>query len=472
MGALAACDAPVNDSGVIDPRDGAWRVATDLDRAGRRAEPARDDTHDADALLPSEVLAYERDRAERFLNVVRVAVLALLGVAAMLYAPSLTSALNRVNRLVLLPTLAWSILQVPLFHRRRRLPQWLRIVNPLVDITAVSCIIGGYALVSTPIIALESPITTAYFIIVAALPVASTTRKAAMVSALAVAEYATLVVGFVWSGRLALVTSPLAAAAGVNAVSPLDEGARLFLLACAGAVATYATHWQERLSTRYAEASRASEQLQARLDQAQLQTLKLQLHPHFLFNTLNAITALIHRAPERAERMVAGLSELLRISLGSAAEQEITLERELEVLAHYVAIQQERFQGRLTVRMEIAPETRRALVPNLILQPLVENAIQHGIGPRASGGIVEVAAERTLRGLVLTVRDDGVGEPVPLVRREGVGLANSRARLASLYGDAQQLVAAPRVGGGFEVWILVPFHTEPAARLVAAGLSA
>ncbi len=442
------------------------------DATGRDRSSDGDLVSEASALLPSEVLAYERDRAERMLNVVRVAVLALLGVAALLYAPSLTPALNRVNRLVLLPTLAWSVLQVPLFHGRRRLPRWLRIVNPLVDITAVSCIIGGYGLVSTPILALQSPIITAYFIIVAALPVASTTRKAAMVSALAVTEYAALVVGFIASGRLALVSSPLAAAAGASGVSPLDEGARIFLLACAGAVATYATHWQERLSTRYAEASRASEQLQARLDQAQLQTLKLQLHPHFLFNTLNAITALIHRAPERAERMVAGLSELLRISLGHASEQEITLERELEVLAHYVAIQQERFQGRLTVRMDIAPDARRALVPNLILQPLVENAIKHGIGPRASGGVVEVSASRSLRGLVVTVRDDGVGEPSPLVRREGVGLANSRARLASLYGDAQQLVAAPRAEGGFEVWIVLPFHTEPAPRIVAAGLSA
>lgn len=429
-----------------------------------------DDGRPAVTLSPRDVLAVERDRAERALNGVRIVVLVLLGGAALLYAPSLTPALNRTNIAILVPTLAWAVLQVPLFHRRRRLPSWLSVLNPVLDITAVSCIIGGYALASTPMLALKTPIITAYFIILAALPVASSTRKAAVVSALAVVEYAALVIGFAVSGRLALVANPVLAL-GADGVSPLDEGARLFLLACAGAVATYATRWQERLWTRYAEASRASEQLQAQLDQAQLQTLKLQLHPHFLFNTLNAITALIHRAPDRAERMVAGLSELLRISLGSASEQEVPLSREIEVLEHYVDIQQERFQGRLVVHMDVAPEVREALVPNLILQPLVENAIKHGIGPRASGGVVDVVARRTRDGLHLLVRDDGVGEGAPQSRREGVGLANSRARLTSLYGDAHTLMAGARANGGFEVSIVIPFHTEPAARLVAAAIA-
>jgi hypothetical protein len=435
---------------------------------GSEGAPPRGGALDLD---PAQVLSAERDRAERALNVVRIGVLALLGVAALLYAPSLTPALNRVNVLVLFPTLAWAVLQGPLLHRRRRLPQWLSMANAVVDVTAVSCIIGGYAIAASPMLALKSPITTAYFIIVAALPVASSTRKAAIVSTLAVAEYALLVVLFVASGALPLITSPVAAVGAVG-VSPLDEGARLFLLACAGAVATYATRWQERLGARYAEASRASEQLQARLDQAQLQTLKLQLHPHFLFNTLNAITALIHRAPARAERMVDGLSELLRISLGSAAEQEVPLERELEVLAHYVAIQQERFQGRLAVRVSVDPAVQHALVPNLILQPLVENAIKHGLGSRASGGTVTVQASRAPDGVHLLVQDDGVGEATPHARREGVGLANARARLASLYGSAYRLAAAARATGGFEVSIVLPYHTEPAARLVAAQLHA
>lgn len=421
-------------------------------------------------MLSGEVLALERDRAERALNVVRIVVLAALGIAAALYAPTLTPALNVVNVAVLVPTIAWALLQVPLFHRRRRLPPLLSLLNPVLDITAVSCIIGGYAIAAGPALALKTPIVTAYFIIVAALPVASTTRKAAIVSALAVLEYGALVVGFVVVGELELVMSPVAAIAG-RVASPLDEGARLFLLACAGAVATYATRWQEQLAGRYAALSRASEQLQAQLDQAQLQTLKLQLHPHFLFNTLNAITALIHRAPDRAERMVAGLSELLRISLGSAAEQEVALAREVEVLEHYVDIQRERFQGRLVVHVDVAPETRPALVPNLILQPLVENAIQHGIGPRATGGTVSVIARRTDDGLRLVVRDNGVGDVGTATRREGVGLSNSRARLASLYGEAFEFTAVAPDAGGFEVTIVLPYHTEPAARLVAASLS-
>ena len=420
-------------------------------------------------LSPREVLALERDRAERALNVVRIVVLALLGGAALLYAPSLTPALDRVNVLILAPTLTWAVLQVPLFHRRRRLPAWLSIANPVLDITAVSCIIGGYAFASSPALALKTPIISAYFIIMAALPVASSTRKAAMVSALAVVEYAGLVVGFASSGRLAIVASPVAAL-NATGISLLNEGARLLLMACAGAVATYATWWQEQLSARFTAASRASAQLQAQLDQAQLQTLKLQLHPHFLFNTLNAITALIHRAPERAERMVAGLSELLRMSLGSAAEQEVPLEREVEVLEHYVDIQRERFQGRLAVHVDIAVQVRAALVPNLILQPLVENAIKHGIGPRASGGVVAVVARRSDDALLLIVRDDGVGEVAPQTRHEGVGLANSRARLTSLYGDAHQFTASPLAAGGFEVTIVIPYHTEPAARLVAADV--
>ena len=419
---------------------------------------------------PGEVLDVERDLAERALNVVRIIVLLLLGGAALLYAPSLTPALNRTNVAILVPTLAWAVVQIPLFHRRRRLPPWLSVFNPVLDITAVSCIIGGYALASTPMLALKTPIITAYFVILAALPVASSTRKAAFVSALAVVEYAALVVGFALSGDLALVSSPVQAL-GSEGVSPLDEGARLFLLACAGAVATYATRWQERVWRRYAEVSRASEQLQAQLDQAQLQTLKLQLHPHFLFNTLNAITALIHRAPDRAERMVDGLSELLRISLGSAAEQEVPVWREIEVLEHYLDIQQERFQGRLVVHLTVEDGVREALVPNLILQPLVENAIKHGIGPRASGGVVDVTAARVDHALQLVVRDDGVGEPDPGARREGVGLANSRARLTSLYGEAHRLIARGRAEGGFEVAITIPFHTDPAPRLVAAGMT-
>jgi hypothetical protein len=407
-----------------------------------------------------QLLAIERDRAERLLNAVRLVVLMLLGIAAFVYAPTLTPALVRTNIIVLLPMMAWTVLQYPLFYHRPMLPWWLSLANPVVDITAVTAILAGYGAAQSPSLALKTPMFVAYFIILAALPVASSTRKAALVSLLAVAEYLVLVLAFLASGRLGTVLSPIEASA-LPLVSPLDEGAKMLLLACAGAVATYATLWQERLSARYSQVTRQSEQLQSRLAQAQLESLKLQLHPHFLFNTLNAITALVHTDPGMAERMISGLSELLRLSLGSAGDQEVPLARELELLEHYLDIQQVRFHDRLSVRYDVPQETAPAYVPNLLLQPLVENAIKHGIGPRAAAGRIAVVARRRNGVLELEVTDDGVGETPGTERREGVGLGNSRARLRSLYGDAQRFEAGGRPEGGFRVHIELPFHDQP-----------
>jgi LytS/YehU family sensor histidine kinase len=244
-------------------------------------------------------------------------------------------------------------------------------------------------------------------------------------------------------------------------VSLLDEGAKILLLACAGAVATYAAHWQERLSRRFSEAARESEELQGRLDQARLQALRLQLQPHFLFNTLNTITALVHRDPPSAERMVTGLSELLRVSLGNAGEQEVRLDRELEVLRHYLDIQLVRFSDRLSVRFDIDPAARDAMVPSLLLQPLAENAIKHGISPRVAAGHLHISVRRHNEKLSLEVGDDGVGTRGSQPLTEGVGLGNARARLASLYGEQHRLEAGPRPGGGFTVKIEIPFYTEP-----------
>ncbi|HEX7123402.1 MAG TPA: histidine kinase [Gemmatimonadaceae bacterium] len=407
------------------------------------------------------LLAIERDRAERLLNAVRLVVLLLLAVAAGVYGTTLPPALNRVNVAVLIPMLAWTVAQHRLFYHRPMLPAWLSLANPVVDLTAVTAILGAYGFAAGPELALKTPIFVAYFIILAALPVASSTRKAAAVSALAVVEYGVLVAVALATGRLTTVISPVEAAASA-AVSPLDLGAKLLLLACAGAVATYATRWQERLTRRYTEAAQASERLQTRLDQAQLQALKLQLQPHFLFNTLNTITALIHRDPVAAERMVSGLSELLRFSLGTAGEQEVPLERELEVTRHYLDIQQVRFQDRLSVSFEVEADAPRAYVPNLLLQPLVENALKHGIGPRAAAGHIAIAARRRNGVLTLEVRDDGLGEREGAPRQEGVGLGNSRARLQSLYGDAHRFEAGGEPSGGFRVYIEIPWHTRPA----------
>lgn len=409
------------------------------------------------------VLDRQRDRAERMLNRARLIVLVLLGAAALVYAPNLTPALNRVNVLVLAPILGWTLLQSQLFYRRPRLPAWLGVVNPIADITAVTAIIGGYAFAQSATLALKTPIFLMYFVILAALPIAASTRKAAAVACMALGCYGGLVAYFITTGRLPTVLNPVAASQ-VARVSPLDEGAKLLLLAVAGAIAIYATNWQERLATSFSRATEEREQLEARLARAQLQSLRLQLHPHFLFNTLNTINALIGTDRHAAERVVSGLSELLRMSLSSASEQEVSLARELELLAHYIEIQQIRFQDRLTVSFRIDADARHALVPNLMLQPLVENAIRHGIAPRAAPGHVVVAATRRGSRLEISVVDDGVGENPRAEHRDGVGLGNTRARLLSLYGSDHRFEARSPEAGGFAVHIEIPYRTESASR--------
>jgi two-component sensor histidine kinase len=409
------------------------------------------------------VLDGQRDRAERMLNRARLIVLVLLGIAALVYAPSLTHALNWVNISVLVPILAWTILQGELFYRLPRLPAWIGVANPVADIAAVTAIIGGYAFAQSATLALKTPIFLMYFVILAALPIAASTRKAAAVACMTFCCYGALVAYFFGSDRLHAVFNPVTASQAAG-VSPLDEGAKLLLLAMAGAIATYATNWQERLATSFSRATEEREQLEARLARAQLQSLRLQLHPHFLFNTLNTINALIGTDRHAAERVVSGLSELLRMSLSSASEQEVTLAKELELLTHYIEIQQIRFQDRLTVNFQIDPDARYALVPNLMLQPLVENAIRHGIAPRAAPGHVVVTAAKRANRLELSVVDDGVGEKANRDHRDGVGLGNTRARLLSLYGSDHRFEAGSGVTGGFAVRIEIPYRTDMASK--------
>ena len=405
------------------------------------------------------VLDRQRDRAERMLNRARLIVLVLLGVAALIYAPNLTPELNRVNVTVLVPILAWTLFQGQLFYRGTRLPAWLGVVNPVADLAAVTAIIGGYAFAQSATLALKTPMFLMYFVILAALPIAASTRKAAAVATMALGAYGALLAYLYATGRLQTVLNPVAASEAAG-VSPLDEGAKLLLLAMAGAVATYATNWLERLATSFSRATEEREQLEARLARAQLQSLRLQLHPHFLFNTLNTINALIGTDRRAAERVISGLSELLRMSLSSASEQEVTLARELELLTHYIEIQQIRFQDRLKVRFQIDPDARFALVPNLVLQPLVENAIRHGIAPRAAPGHVTVSARRRGARLELSVVDDGVGESAGTEHRDGVGLGNTRARLLSLYGSDHRFEAGSPPDGGFAVALEIPYRTD------------
>jgi sensor histidine kinase YesM len=211
---------------------------------------------------------------------------------------------------------------------------------------------------------------------------------------------------------------------------------------------------------KYRERELRASQLETRLAQARLQVLKMQLHPHFLFNTLNAISELVFKDPESAEHMITNLSDLLRLSLDNVGVQEVPLKQELDFLNKYVEIEQTRFHDRLQLSTDIAPETLDAWVPNMILQPLVENAIRHGIGMRSAGGHIEIGAERENGMLRLFVRDNGGGlhngEQKQL--KEGVGLANTRARLAHLYGEEHRFDLDNVPGGGLMVDMSIPFR--------------
>jgi two-component sensor histidine kinase len=213
-------------------------------------------------------------------------------------------------------------------------------------------------------------------------------------------------------------------------------------------------------------------QLEARLAEAQLEALKMQLNPHFLFNTLHAISALMHKDVRVADRMIARLSEFLRMSLESGNVQEVTLKRELEFLERYLEIEKIRFPDRLVVEMSIDPETLDARVPNLVLQPLVENAIRHGISKRRGAGRIEIRARRLGESLELRVLDDGagLGESAGGVR-EGIGLSNTRLRLEQLYGERQTFTAGGRSEGGFEAALSIPFAPFADDALAAAANS-
>ena len=204
-------------------------------------------------------------------------------------------------------------------------------------------------------------------------------------------------------------------------------------------------------------------QLEAQLSRAQLQALKMQLHPHFLFNTLNTISALVHRDPRAADRMVARLGDLLRLTLDNQGVEEVSLKEELEFLQKYLEIEQTRFHDRLTVTLDVDPASLDARLPNLLLQPLVENAIKHGVSARPGAGRIEISARRENGTLNLRVRDDGNGLPAyskPDCSRSGVGLANTRARLVQLYGAAQRFELANAEGGGCVVTISIPYHAD------------
>jgi signal transduction histidine kinase len=215
-------------------------------------------------------------------------------------------------------------------------------------------------------------------------------------------------------------------------------------------VINYHRQWRER--------ELLASQLEAKLAQSQLQILKMQLHPHFLFNTLNAISALIHQDVELADRMIARLGDLLRTTLENANQQEVPFRQELDFIQPYLDIEKARLGSRLTVDLRIDPAVMDAKVPNLILQPLVENAIRHGIAVQPGAGRIQIQAGHENGCLQLVVSDNGPGLHAPLETVKGIGLANTRARLEKLYGPNQHLHLTTGPDGGLRVAITIPLQ--------------
>lgn len=208
---------------------------------------------------------------------------------------------------------------------------------------------------------------------------------------------------------------------------------------------------------RFRDAELTRSQLETRLVQAQLESLKSQLHPHFLFNTLNAISVLVRKQDNQAAvRMLTGVSDLLRLALENVGRQVVPLKQELDFVERYLSIEQIRFPDRLRVCIDVAPNTLEAQLPNLLLQPLVENALKHGVAPRAAAGLVEIRAAKDGARLKVEVLDDGPGMPVPC-NNKGIGLSNVKARLEQLYPGSYRFEIGNRPEGGVAVRVELPY---------------
>ena len=213
--------------------------------------------------------------------------------------------------------------------------------------------------------------------------------------------------------------------------------------------------------------------LQARLAEANLDALQRQLHPHFLFNTLHTISALIHRNADAADAMLARLSDLLRLTLNRVRTRQLPLKEELDFIQKYLEIERARFGDRLRVVFDIDPALLDAAVPSLVLQPIVENALKHGIGPKVGGGRVDIIARREGGQLCLIVRDDGYGVATNELDalNEGVGVSNTRSRLSQLYPNQHRFEFRAPLQGGLEVTVAIPLvllaSAEPVMESVA-----
>lgn len=256
----------------------------------------------------------------------------------------------------------------------------------------------------------------------------------------------------------------------------LDELIALLAVVAAGFARDYFLRYQAHLRETVELRTRSAE-LQVQLSESRFQTLRMQLNPHFLFNTLHTISTYLERDPRGVRRMIARLSKLLRYTLEKTDVKEVPLRQELGFINDYLEIEQIRFEDSLEVTHDIAPEVLDAMVPNLILQPIVENAIKHGIGNRERDGRIEIRAWREDEWLHLSVSDNGPGlvetqgDGAPHAPAEtfGVGLRNTSERLESLYGEAQSISLEHIPAGGARAHIALPYHT--AADLVATGVA-
>jgi sensor histidine kinase YesM len=245
------------------------------------------------------------------------------------------------------------------------------------------------------------------------------------------------------------------------ALLPYDlHGGILRYWAVIGLQALFRSNREARRREREAlELKIQSSQLAEQLTSSQLSALKMQLHPHFLFNTLGAIMVLVRQGKGReAEMMLSRLSDLLRHTLEDVETQEVPLWRELDFLRLYLSIEQVRFEDRLRLRIEAAPELSDALVPHMALQPIVENAVRHGLGQSEEPVLIRVSAFRENGNLTLTVTDDGPGCPTPVFGEKGIGLANTRNRLTRLYGANATLSAENRLPRGVQVTMTLPYR--------------
>jgi anti-sigma regulatory factor (Ser/Thr protein kinase) len=265
-----------------------------------------------------------------------------------------------------------------------------------------------------------------------------------------------------WISWLVFVLNPFAIASGPGRYADLMfhkfyNGILSFLLLYVGILAvTYVLDSRARLAYQQTETARLNEQLA----KAQLDALRRQIEPHFLFNTLNAVTGLVREGRnETAVSMIAELSDFMRRVLTDSTRQEVPLGEEMEFAQKYLEIQKVRFVERLQLSVEVPSELLLAQVPTLILQPMVENAIKHGIAKRAQGGSVRIAASRSDNMLTLAVYNDGPGLPASWeTSYPGIGISNMRTRLRSLYGDRFKLKLENQEPGGVEVSVSVPFR--------------